>query len=155
MPFLAKLLATWFGTGLLPKAPGSWGSLAALPIAWVIAHTYGAVWVAIAAITVFIIGCWAAGAFARQTSSQDPQSAVIDEVAGQLLTVSVVPVSLPALIAGFFLFRFFDIVKPWPVSWADRAIHGGFGIMFDDILAAIYAGAALFVLHRLVFQGFL
>ena len=155
MPFFhpASFLATWFGLGRLPGAPGTWGSLGALPLAWWIGSTYGTVWLLVCAAMIFALGCRVSGQYTRRTHHADPGAVVIDEVAGQLLTLCAAPISLWSLIAGFMLFRLFDIVKPWPVSLADRKIKGGFGIMLDDVLAAIYAGALLFLLDRWVIQG--
>jgi phosphatidylglycerophosphatase A len=145
----AILLGTWFGAGFLPAMPGTWGSLAALPLAWLIAARGGTIGLVIAAAAVFAAGCWASGVICRSVGSQDPGAIVIDEVAAQCLVLAVTPPSLPAYAAGFVLFRIADIVKPWPVNWADRAIHGGFGVMLDDVLAAVYAGLALLLLMRL------
>ncbi len=140
----ASLLATWFGSGLLPWAPGTWGSLAALPFAWVIAHYFGTGGLAIATMAVFFVGWWASGAMSRATGIKDAGSIVIDEVAGQWLTLTAAPLDPLAYGLGFLLFRLFDITKPWPVRWADRRLPGGFGIMADDILAGLYAAIALF-----------
>ena len=133
------LIATWFGAGLLPRAPGTWGSLAALPFAWVIAWAGG--WMALAAATVlvFALGVWAADREAGRAGAHDPGSIVIDEVAGQWLTLLAAPLDPLAYALGFVLFRIVDITKPWPASWADREIKGGIGIMLDDVLAAAYA----------------
>jgi phosphatidylglycerophosphatase A len=145
----AMLLATWFGAGLLPKAPGTWGSLAALPFAWLISARFGPTGLFVAGLAAFLVGCWAADVVAKAGGVRDPQSVVIDEVAAQWLVLAAVPANLLAYAAGFLLFRIADIVKPWPASWADRAVHGGFGIMLDDLFAAVYAGAALLLLVRL------
>jgi phosphatidylglycerophosphatase A len=145
------LLATWFGAGLLPKAPGTWGSLAALPFAWLIATAAGWPGLLAAPLLVFVIGCWAADRAARQLGIDDPGLVVIDEVAGVWLVLLLATPPDPLLYAaGFLLFRLFDITKPWPVSWADRQIGGGLGIMLDDILAALYALPLLAVLRFLV-----
>ena len=141
----AALLATWFGAGKLPKAPGTWGSLAALPFAWFIRDWFGVWGLALATAIVFIVGCWAAEAHRRALGGEDPGEVVIDEVAGVWLTLLPVTNSIWLYLAGFLLFRHFDIWKPWPVRWADRAVHGGFGIMLDDVLAALYAGGILCV----------
>lgn len=143
----AALAATWFGSGLLPRAPGTWGSLAALPFAWVIVSLAGPIGLAAAAVAVFGLGCWAAGRYADASGSADPGAVVIDEVAGQWLVLVAAPLSLPGYAAGFLLFRLLDIVKPWPASWADRKLKGGFGIMADDVLAAGY-GLVLMYLGR-------
>jgi phosphatidylglycerophosphatase A len=144
----AVLLATWFGAGLLPRIPGTWGSLAALPFAWYIGAAFGAGGLVVAAAIAFAIGCWAADRVSRAAEMRDPGFIVIDEVAAQWLVLAVAPDQPLAYAAGFVLFRIADIVKPFPASWADRSLHGGLGIMLDDIFAAIYAGLALFLLMR-------
>ncbi len=145
----AVLLATWFGSGLLPKAPGTWGSLAALPLAWVIHMNAGWVGLAVGVVIVFFVGIWAADGYTARLGGDDPGPVVIDEVAGQWLTLLPVawlaPFS-PDIVGygvAFVLFRLADIIKPWPVCWADRTIKGGLGIMLDDLLAGIYAGLAV------------
>ncbi|HLB06214.1 MAG TPA: phosphatidylglycerophosphatase A [Alphaproteobacteria bacterium] len=144
------LIATWFGVGLLPKAPGTWGSLSALLYAWVIQTVAGPVGLAVAFALVFPLGVWAANAYARLKGERDPGAVVVDEVAGQWLTVLVMPPDLVLYAVGFALFRFFDIVKVWPASLIERRVGGGLGIMLDDIVAAVYAGAALFALSGLL-----
>lgn len=139
----AVLLATGFGVGLLPKAPGTWGSLFALPAAWGIVAATGQPGLALAAAGVFVVGIWAAGACVEKQGIQDPGPVVIDEIAGQWAALLLVPVDLIHYAVGFVLFRAFDILKPWPVGWADREIKGGLGIMLDDALAAAYAAAVL------------
>ncbi len=139
----AMLVATLGGTGLVPKAPGTMGALVALPFAWLCARAGGPLALIAAACLLFVVGWWAAAIVARKLGD-DPQIVVVDEAAGQFLTLAAAPLDLWHFAAGFALFRLFDIAKPWPVGWADRNIHGGFGIMFDDTLAAIYAGAVLY-----------
>ena len=146
----ATAVATWFGCGLAPWAPGTWGSLAALPFAWGISRLAGAPGLAAAAALLFMVGCWAAGRVARSSGSADPGAIVVDEVVGQWLTLAAVPADPIAYAAGFLLFRVFDILKPWPVSWADRRLKGGFGIMADDVVAGIYAGAILTIGRYLI-----
>lgn len=145
----ALLLATWFGSGLLPRIPGTWGSLAALPFAWVIQSLGGPLALGLAIIAVFLIGWWASEVYVRRAGLDDPGAVVIDEVAGQWLVLLLVPPSLWMYFIGFLLFRVFDILKPWPVSWADRYVKGGLGVMLDDILAALYGFAAMTVLTAL------
>ncbi|MDD9878592.1 MAG: phosphatidylglycerophosphatase A [Magnetovibrio sp.] len=147
------LLATWFGTGLLPKAPGTWGSLAALPFAWVIQTQFGAAALAAAALAAFALGIWAANGYIAEVGGDDPGPVVIDEVAGQWL--SLVPAAADPVFygLGFLLFRFFDIVKPWPVGWADRRLKGGLGVMVDDMLAGAYAAAVLVLVQHLIAKG--
>ena len=141
----AKLLATWFGAGLLPKAPGTWGSLAALPFAWIIASAGGLPALIVATLLVSAVGWWASSVYVRETGIADPSEVVIDEVAGQWLTLWVVPPHPYYYFAGFLLFRLFDIRKPWLVGWADRNVHGGLGVMLDDIIAGIFAAIVLYL----------
>ena len=145
----AILIATWFGAGFLPKAPGTWGSLFALPFAWLLVAAGGAPLLAGAVAILFLIGWWASSHYIEQSGIDDPGSVVVDEVAGQWLTLVAVPLDPLLYLIGFLLFRIFDIIKPWPVSWADRRVGGGLGVMLDDILAGLYALAALLVLEAM------
>ena len=138
------LLATWFGAGLLPRAPGTWGSLAALPCAWVIQGAFGWQGLALAAAATFLAGIWAANRFMARAGGSDPAPVVIDEVAGQFLTLLAVEPDLVLYGAGFVLFRAADIFKPWPASWADSHVKGGLGVMLDDVIAGAYAALALY-----------
>ena len=141
----AALIATCGGIGNIPFAPGTWGSLLALPLTWIVRSYAGAEAVAGAAVLIFIAGWWAAMRYIAVTRQEDPGSIVIEYVAAQMLVLLPARRDLLAYGVGFLLFRLFDIVKPWPVSWADRTIKGGFGTMLDDLLAAIYAGALLYL----------
>ena len=132
-------IATWFGSGLMPKAPGTWGTLTAIPFAFVIYLVGGPMALLIAAAAAFAIGVWASSAYAHASGKSDPSEVVIDEVAAIWLTLTFVPFSWFFWIVAFACFRFFDVLKPWPINLADRKLKGGFGIMFDDIIAAIYA----------------
>jgi phosphatidylglycerophosphatase A len=134
----AKFIGTWFGVGLSPKAPGTMGSIAALPFAYVIQTHWGNAGLFAAAVISFIVGCVACQKYLPFTDKLDPREMVIDEVHGQWLLLSAMPFTGVSYLLGLFLFRFFDILKPWPISVADRNIHGGFGVMFDDTLAAVY-----------------
>ncbi len=148
----AMLVATFGGIGLLPGAPGTWGSLIALPLAFALMALGGRALLLAAAVALFAAGCWAAGRYASATGVHDPGSVVVDEVAGQWLTLlgGGLAMGWRGFLMGFVLFRLFDIVKPWPVSLADRRVPGGFGVMLDDGLAAIYAGIALHLLLPLI-----
>ncbi len=137
------LIGTWFGSGLLPKAPGTWGSLAALPFAWGIESIGGQAALLFGAILAFAIGVWASARMAQNLGIKDPGVVVIDEVAGQWLALAFVPLSGWSYVAGFLLFRLADITKPWPASLADRRLDGGLGIMLDDMIAGAYAGLVL------------
>lgn len=140
-------IATFFGTGLLPIAPGTWGSAAALPFGWIIATVGG--WPALlgAAVVCAIGGWWASARYVAQTGREDPSEIVIDEVAAQWLALCVVPTTFLAYFAAFFVFRLFDTLKPWPASWADREVEGGAGVMLDDLFAGGYAALTLAALH--------
>lgn len=142
----AFLLATWFGAGLLPKLPGTWGSLAALPFAWWLASAGGVPALGLAVALLFLLGWWASSIYVERLQLDDPGSIVVDEVAGQWLVVLLAPPDVLFYFAGFILFRIFDILKPWPVGWADRYVKGGLGVMLDDILAAAYGLAILSVI---------
>ncbi|MSO75700.1 MAG: phosphatidylglycerophosphatase A [Alphaproteobacteria bacterium] len=139
----ARLIATGFGIGKLPWAPGTWGSLAALPLAWAIAGSLGPGTLLLAALALSALGIWAVGRHALELDQQDPGCIVVDEVAGQWLALAFVPPDLWLYCLGFLLFRLADIVKPWPASWIDRQMTGGAGIMADDLVAGLYAAAAL------------
>ncbi len=143
-----KLYCTWFGAGLSPKAPGTVGSLAALPFAWGIASYGGGIALLIAAILVCGIGIPLSAHLARTDNSDDPQYIVVDEVAGQWLTLAFAPLTWQAYLLGFLAFRLFDILKPWPVCWADQQLPGGWGIMLDDMLAGVYAWGVVHLILR-------
>jgi phosphatidylglycerophosphatase A len=140
-------LAFGFGSGLAPKMPGTFGTLAALPLVVLLA-AYSHVYVYIlVTVLASVIGIWICGKTADDMQVHDDSSIVWDEVAGMLITMVAVPISWQTLLAGFVLFRFFDIIKPWPISYLDKHVHGGFGIMVDDVLAGIFS---LIVLHALL-----
>ena len=131
-------LAFGFGSGLSPKAPGTMGTLAALPLWYLLAQLPLAGYIA-GLLLVIAVGPYLCGKTARDLGVHDHGGIVWDEIAGFLLTMLLVPVSIWTALIGFALFRLFDIVKPWPIRQADRCLGGGFGIMFDDVLAGIYA----------------
>jgi len=135
----AALIATGFGLGLLPAAPGTWASLAALPCGWLIDVEFGIAGLLIAAAIAFGAGWWAAARVARVSGIGDPGAVVIDEIAAQFLVLAATPRDWRFYLAAFLLFRLFVIWKPFPVDWLDRTVKGGFGIMLDDIAAALYA----------------
>ena len=139
MANLPALIATFFGAGKSPKAPGTIGTLAALPFGWVLGELGGVPLLAVATLFAFGIGWWASEKYVQDTGKEDPSEVVIDEVAGIWLTLCFMPQEWLFYALAFAAFRFFDILKPWPVSWADRRIKGGLGIMLDDILAGLYA----------------
>lgn len=131
-------LAFGFGSGLSPVAPGTAGTLAAIPLYLLLAQwpLWGYV---LATLVISVAGIWICGESSRLLGVHDYSGIVWDEFAGFLLTMLAAPVGWGWIVAGFCLFRLFDVWKPWPVRVADRNIHGGLGIMLDDILAGIYA----------------
>jgi len=145
-PLWAKLTATFLGTGLLHPGPGSWGSAATVLLWWLVSgwinpHWQAATTVLLAAVAI-LVGIPAATQMARSTGLKDPQFVVIDEVAGQLITLIAVPVSWNSLLLGFILFRGFDIVKPPPVRQLEH-LPEGTGIVLDDVGAGLYALALM------------
>lgn len=143
----AKFIGTWFGIGLIPKAPGTFGSIAALPFAWFIQGYLGNIALLIAGINAFVVGWIACNAYLPYVDRKDPREMVIDEVSGQWILLAFMQHTLFAYCIGLALFRFFDIVKPWPVSVADKRIGGGFGVMFDDTVAALYPVLFFWLMH--------
>ncbi|MFQ5776236.1 MAG: phosphatidylglycerophosphatase A [Kiloniellaceae bacterium] len=144
----ASLLATWFGSGLLPKMPGTWGSLSALPFAAGLVWLGGPWTLLAAAAAMFVVGLWASARYAAHLGLPDPGAVVVDEVVGQWLAIVPVALDPPSYATAFLFFRFFDIVKVWPANVLQRRLTGGWGIMADDVVAGAYAGAATFaVLH--------
>jgi phosphatidylglycerophosphatase A len=142
----AILLATWFGAGFLPVAPGTWASLAALPCAALLVWLGGPVLVLAAGVAVFVLGIWAADAYMQTVQVHDPSAIVIDEVVGQWVTLALLPLDPVMYALGFVLFRVLDVLKPWPANFIDRAVTGGFGVMLDDVVAGAYAAGALWLM---------
>lgn len=140
------LLATWFGSGLVRVAPGSFASLTALPGAALLAWVGGPALVLGAAAALFLLGIWASDAYMAAVKVHDPPAIVIDEVVGQWITLALLPLDPLFYALGFLLFRVVDVVKPWPANFIDRAVTGGFGVMLDDVVAGVYAGGALLII---------
>lgn len=137
---VAAQIATGFGLGYLPVAPGTWASLATVPIAIVLTAMSGFWGTLGIAFAVTIIGIWASEATARQSGIADPPAVVIDEIVGQLIALAPASGDPLALAVGFIAFRVLDILKPGPIGRAER-LGGGLGIMADDVLAGLAAGA--------------
>ena len=146
----AHAVAFGFGAGLAPTAPGTFGTL----LGWVIGLALGALHaeaVLLAAFIAFVLGVWACGVTGRHLGVADHGGMVWDEVAAFLLVLAIVPRELPWQLAAFGAFRFFDIAKPPPIRHFERRYHGGFGVMFDDVLAAGYSLLLLAAVQRLFF----
>ena len=140
------LIATWFCSGFWRYAPGTFGSLAAVPFAWFISTTWGTTSLIIATGLIFCVGCIACKVVMPALQEKDPQIIVIDEVAGQWLTLSAAPTEPLYYILGFVLFRVADIRKIWPASWIDNKLPGALGVMLDDVVAGAYAAITLFLI---------
>jgi phosphatidylglycerophosphatase A len=143
------LLAFGFGSGLAPRAPGTAGTLAAVPLYLVLSQFPPGVYLAMVAV-VCGAGVWICQRASQRLGVHDHPGIVWDEFAGFLVTMIPAPLSWWSTLAGFVLFRLFDIWKPWPISWADRRCKGGLGIMLDDLLAGALAAAVLYVLVRVL-----
>jgi phosphatidylglycerophosphatase A len=146
---IATQIATVFGVGRAPTAPGTAGSVVALPFAWIIAMAGGRFLLMFAAIVVLGVGAWACELYARANGREDPSECVIDEVAGQWIICAFAPLSILAYFLAFILFRLFDILKPWPIRTVERTVPGGLGIMVDDVVAALMGSVVLVLLGHL------
>ena len=151
---MSRLIATWFYSGYLKPAPGTWGSLAALPFAYVL-HLLGGPWLLLlATLAIFALGYWATGRETAGKADHDPSEIVVDEVVGQWLALW--PVSYgavfagadvlrlwPGILAAFLFFRLFDIWKPGPARAAERNLPGGLGVMMDDVVAGLFSAVVV------------
>ncbi len=141
---LGELWATFFFVGRFPKAPGTMGSLAAIPLAWYVWQLPSPyAWLIV--VMVFLTGAEAARVVIRRTGQADHQSIVIDEVVGILITTSVAAHFWWQYLLAFVFFRVFDIWKPWPVRFVDRNMHTAYGTMLDDVVAALMATGMLYI----------
>lgn len=150
------LISFGFGSGLARHAPGTWGTLAAVPL-YLILSALTWPYYAAACLLLFVFGCWATGESARLLHVSDYPGFVFDEIVGFLIAAAplvvayhyLAAVSLAWLPLAFGLFRLFDILKPWPIGWLDRRVHGGLGVMLDDGLAGLASAAVLYVAMKL------
>lgn len=146
-------IATFFGIGHISKAPGTWGSLAALPLA------FGMMWLGpwpylLITIAIAILAIFAAEQYEKQSHKHDSKEIVIDEVAGILVTMAMLPMTWQSFVFGFILFRILDIFKPFPIRYFDRHVPGGFGVVADDLVAGLIANIILqLVLHNTTLLG--
>lgn len=143
------LVAFGFGTGLSPYAPGTFGTLVGIPLVLLMAPMGFVVQLGLV-LAGFLVGIYVCGESARRLGVHDHGGIVWDEVVGYAITMLAAPAEPLWLLAGFGLFRFFDIVKPWPIREADHSLKGGLGIMLDDVLAGIFAGTILYLAHLLL-----
>lgn len=131
-------IAFGFGSGLMPVAPGTWGTLAAIPLYLLLIGSHWSVYLTFT-LLAFILGVWVSDKVSNDLGMHDYKGIVWDEVVGYLLTMFLAPKGLTWMVIGFILFRIFDIWKPQPIGYVDQKVHGGLGIMLDDVLAAVPA----------------
>ncbi|MDY0296288.1 MAG: phosphatidylglycerophosphatase A [Acidobacteriota bacterium] len=146
------IISTFFNVGYLPLAPGSWASLLTAAVLFLASRwlqTTSFLWLMLATLPVFIIGVYASHRAEKLLGSKDPQPIVIDEVAGQMVALWWTPVTIPAYLAAFLLFRILDIFKPFPINRIDRGVRGGWGIMLDDVLAGLYVVGIMQLFYRI------
>lgn len=141
-------LATGFGSGFLRPGPGTWGTVAALAIWWLLLADAGWALQTAALLLVSALGLWLITRLERRYGVHDDPAIVVDEFAGLWLALLIAPAGSLWMLAGFLAFRLFDIVKPWPVGWADRRVPGALGVMLDDLFAGALAGIVLQLAFR-------
>lgn len=145
------LVACGFGSGLAPKAPGTFGTLAAIPL-WLLLQTLSAPWYWAIVAAAFVFGIYVCGRTARDIGVHDHGALVWDEFVGLWIALAMIPAQWLWVLVGFALFRLLDIWKPWPIRWFDRNVHGGLGVMLDDAVAGVLA---CLLLRALVSMNFL
>ena len=148
MRSIIMMLATGCYTGFLPKAPGTWGSLFAL-LPWLLLRNLNPPQYLIAVALLCVVGFFVSGSAEKILDEADASPIVIDEIVGMMITLFAAPKHPAAPLVGLMLFRLFDIWKPFPVSWIDQHIHGGLGIMADDMVAGVFACIALHLIWLL------
>lgn len=141
-----ETLATGFYLGKAPKAPGTFGTLLGIPIAWLLLQTTP-VFYMIAAVVLLLFASYVAEMHERATGGHDPSEVVIDEVVGYVIAMTFMPATWQAFVGAFLLFRFFDILKPPPIGMIDRKVHGGLGTVLDDVAAGVVANLILQVVY--------
>lgn len=145
------LTVTWFQSGRISPASGSWGSLAAWPVCWLVKYLGGTPAIAVFALAAIVAGYWSIKEYSKHIKQHDPSEIVIDEVIGMALMWLFIPAhSLIWALIGFVAFRLLDSLKPGPIGWCDRQIKGSSGIIVDDVIAGLVAGLSV-VLLRIVF----
>ncbi|MEW8153528.1 MAG: phosphatidylglycerophosphatase A [Candidatus Thiodiazotropha endolucinida] len=140
------LLAFGFGSGLLPKAPGTYGTLVGVPLYLLLQPLSLSLYILIV-LLAFLAGLWICQRTSEDLGVHDHSGIVWDEIVGYLVGMTFVPSGWLWIVIGFLLFRLFDILKPWPIIWIDHRVEGGLGIMLDDLLAGLYTAGAVFLLN--------
>ena len=146
---LAKIIATFFYVGLIPKAPGTFGTLAAIPLFYLLSFTPLYIYLAVT-VLIILISVWASKIVEELYNKEDPKQIVADEVCGYLVTMILVPPTITNIFLGFLLFRFFDIAKPYPIRKFEQ-LPRGWGVVVDDVAAGVYSCIALHILGYWVF----
>lgn len=143
----SHFIALGFGSGLAPKAPGTFGSLAAIPLYWLLAIWLTPLQIAWLSLPLFLVGVPICDKAGRALGVSDHGAIVWDEIVAMLPLLALAPQKPIGWVAAFLLFRLFDITKPWPISWVDARVKGGLGVMLDDALAAIPAAVMLMLVR--------
>ena len=138
----AHFIAGGFGSGLSPVAPGTVGTIVAMPC-WLLITQSSLLWQLGIVVSAFMLGVYVSERACKKLGTHDHGSIVWDEFVGLWVALVFVPVTWLNLLLGFVLFRFFDIVKPWPIKWLDKKVGGGLGVMIDDVVAGLFAGLCL------------
>lgn len=148
---MKKALALWiaqgFGVGRSPVAPGTFGTVVGIPF-YLLMQDLSWLWYTAVVVVMFAIGVWAAQSTVEQYGEEDHQSIVWDEVVGFLITMIAAPAHWMWIPIGFVVFRFYDIIKPWPISWLDNHAKGGFGAMADDAMAGVFGALTIWLLAQ-------
>jgi len=143
------LISLGFGSGLMPKAPGTFGTLVAIPV-FILLSQFN-IWLYCAlTLLITVAGIYLCSYTSKALGVHDHSGIVVDEIAGYLITMIAVPADVYWILLGFILFRIFDILKPWPISWIDKNLQGGFGIMFDDVIAGVFSLICLQIIMYLI-----
>lgn len=140
-----SMIATFFNIGKIKFAPGTWGTLAAVPLVYVVAQTNGLIYM-IACLLLMPLAILAAEFHERKLGTHDSSEIVIDEVLGFFIAMTWVPITWQSMLIGFFLFRVLDIFKPFPIGYIDKKVHGGLGVIADDLVAGILVNIILQVI---------
>jgi len=143
---IAEIISTWFYIGKIRWAPGTWGTLATIPFVMLF-HAMGSIVYMAITFLVMFLGIFLSDIYEKAKGDHDLSEIVIDEVAGYMIAMTLMPMTWQALGLGFLIFRFFDIFKPFPISWLDRKIKGGLGVMIDDVAAGVVTNVILQILY--------
>lgn len=142
----SEVISTWFWVGKIPWAPGTWGTLATLPFAYALSLAGPVYYMGVTIVGLFI-GVFAADIYEESLGEHDCSEIVIDEVVGLLISMTWLPMTWQSLCLGFLVFRFFDILKPFPIRWLDQKIKGGLGVMLDDVAAGVITNIILQIVY--------